>query len=164
MPYKQVKKDLNGKINSNEKNGLVCVMCRRKLCNYCDLFNFQSIYFLYCASNGLTINRLAINRHTTNDVHTNSNWDILKAHLNNIIRTHIPSRKSSGKPELPWLGSKLRRAIRRKNKLYCKARRSKNDQQWQHYRQAKRDVQRALHHAERNYIDNILGAGGGPSW
>ena len=90
----------------------------------------------------------------TNDVHTN--WDILKAHLNNIISTHIPSRKSSGKPELPWLESKLRRAITRKKKLYFKARRSKNDQQWQHYKQAKRDVQRALHHAERNYINNIL--------
>jgi len=90
----------------------------------------------------------------TNDVHTN--WDTLKDHLNNIISTHVPSRKSSGKPELPWLGHKLRRAIKRKNKLYFKARKSRNHQQWQKYKQAKRDVQRAIHHAERNYINNIL--------
>ncbi len=90
----------------------------------------------------------------TRDVHRN--WDTLKARINTIISTHVPSKRSSGKAHLPWLNITLRRAIRRNNRLYCKPRRSKNPNTLKRFREAKRSVQRALHHTEWDYINNSL--------
>ena len=58
---------------------------------------------------------------------------------------------SSTRTNVPWLTPPLRKLINRKNKLYNKARKSRQLQLWAKYKCVKWDTQKALRKAEWTY-------------
>lgn len=84
------------------------------------------------------------------------NWKSLKDHIFTTMDSHVPSKMSKSRSDLPWLTTSLKRIIRRKNKLYAKAKKSKNSELLSKYKSMKRHTQKALRNAEWNYINNIL--------
>ncbi len=75
----------------------------------------------------------------------NENWKSLRGHIEKIMSSHVPSRMSKTKLDLPWLILPHKQALRRKNKPY--ARKSKNDT-WNKFKEARRSTQRGLRKAE----------------
>jgi len=84
------------------------------------------------------------------------NWELLKNHINAMLKKHIPSKLSSQKHQNPWLTTPIKKAIRKKNKLYFKARKTHNKDLWTKYKAAKQQVQKQIRKAEFDYINNIL--------
>ncbi|XP_021351587.1 uncharacterized protein LOC110449208 [Mizuhopecten yessoensis] len=88
------------------------------------------------------------------------NWTEFKNGLNSIIDERIPSKLTSTKPnQLPWVGRPERRLIKRKHRLYNKARKSGKDADWRAYRVHKRETQKALRTAEWSHLERTLQAG-----
>ena len=95
----------------------------------------------------------------TSNINKNSvdaNWTTLKKGLTRIMDRHIPSKLTSARSNLPWFGRSLKKKIKKKHKLYQKARSSKSAHAWDKYRQHKRETQKALRSAELNYVKNML--------
>ena len=60
-----------------------------------------------------------------------SMWEIFKTTLSNSMEKNIPSKLvSKKKNSRPWINTATRRALRNKQKLYRKAKRSGNDEDW----------------------------------
>ena len=57
------------------------------------------------------------------------NWNNFKQHIDSLL-TRIPSKTISGKNHLPWLTPKLKKLVKKKNKLYFIARASKSAEDW----------------------------------
>ena len=45
----------------------------------------------------------------------------------------IPSKTTSTRHNLPWLNAKLKRMIKKKQRMYNKAKKSKKNKDWEHY-------------------------------
>jgi hypothetical protein len=70
-----------------------------------------------------------------------NNWTQFKSFVLDIISKFVPSKTSSNRITLPWLTPQLRKAINKKNKLYFKARRTKQSDLWTRYKACKRETQ-----------------------
>ena len=84
------------------------------------------------------------------------NWTLFKEQVLGTISRNVPSKMSSTRTNVPWLTPPLRKLINRKNKLYYKARKSRQPQLWAKYKCVKRDTQKALRKAEWTYMNEIL--------
>ena len=89
---------------------------------------------------------------------TNKNWTAFKESLTDAIKKHIPTRISKRKRELPWKNPEIRHALRRKDRLYRKARRSKNKHDWTTYCHYRQHIQKLLRTAHDTYIRDVIGA------
>jgi hypothetical protein len=69
---------------------------------------------------------------------------------------HIPSSMSKPVKDLPWFTPDLRRATRKKHKLYNKAKKSKSDKDWSTYHQHKKSTQKAINKSHWSYVHGIL--------
>jgi hypothetical protein len=68
----------------------------------------------------------------------------------------IPSKITSTRHNLPWLNTKLKRMIKKKQRMYNKAKKSKKNKDWEHYNTFKKETRKALRSARWNYINKIL--------
>ena len=75
---------------------------------------------------------------------TNESWLFFKKGLLNIMEKHVPSSLTSTRHNLPWLHRHLKKCIKKKHKLFKKAKTSKSDQAWKKYRKHKRGTQKVL--------------------
>ena len=87
-----------------------------------------------------------------------SSLTVFKESLTDVIKNHIPTRISKRKRELPWINPEIRRALRRKNHLYRKARRSKNKHDWTTYCHYRQHTQKLLRTAHDTYVRDVIGA------
>jgi len=85
-----------------------------------------------------------------------TNWEEIKGHLHKMMSKYIPSRMKSTRQNLPWLTVELKRMCRRKQRLYNKARESKDKSQWKAYQKLKKKLKQEIRSAHRNYINGIL--------
>jgi hypothetical protein len=77
-------------------------------------------------------------------------------HINSCLAKHVPSATSKASKDSPWFTHKLRRAVRRKHRLYTKARSTNSDQSWAKYKEAKKHTQNAIKKAHWDYVNNVL--------
>ena len=56
-----------------------------------------------------------------------SNWTFFKNTLLNAVDKHVPSKMSPSKVSLPWITKSLKRHMRKRDRLYKKAKRSGNN-------------------------------------
>ena len=68
----------------------------------------------------------------------------------------IPSKLATSRSNLPWMTTKLRRIIKKKHKLYQKAKKSKKDHDWAVYKKHKSSSQKAMRNAQWDYINNVI--------
>ena len=57
---------------------------------------------------------------TSEDTDIEEDWKLFKSALKTSVDRNIPSKMVSGRSKLPWLSARLRRLIRRKNRIHAK--------------------------------------------
>ena len=85
-----------------------------------------------------------------------NNWTSFKSHVLDIISKHVPYKLCSNRLKLPWLTPQLRKPINKRNKLYFKARRTKQPELWAKYKTCKRETQNTLRKAEWMHMNDII--------
>ena len=86
----------------------------------------------------------------------NTLWSTFKSLLNKSIDQHIPSFKLKSKNSLPWLTPQLKKLLKRKQRLYKKAR-SSND--WSPFRKYQKYCRQQMRRAEWQYINGKIQEG-----
>ena len=83
-------------------------------------------------------------------------WDTFKTGLLQTVNDYVPSKMFRTNSSTPWIRGKVKRALKRKARLYRKAKKTKN---WTRYRQYQRECKRELRKAEWTYINNTINEG-----
>ena len=86
----------------------------------------------------------------------NEKWLRLKSILMDCLNKFVPTKLTSKRQNLPWLNKSLRKAIRKKARLYNRAKTSKRPDLWAKYKLQKRDTQRNLRRARWSFINDKL--------
>ena len=78
--------------------------------------------------------------------------------ITELFDTCFPLRtvKHGYKTRKPWLTEGLKKSIKRKNKLYHRKQKSKNEEHVQLYKQYRNKLNKLLHLAEQQHYDNLL--------
>ncbi|XP_072024943.1 uncharacterized protein [Amphiura filiformis] len=64
---------------------------------------------------------------------------------------------SSGKRHLPWVTPDIKRQMRKRDKLHCRARKQQNSTSWKLFRQYRNKVASRVHSAHEDYVNNVVG-------
>ena len=83
-------------------------------------------------------------------------WNTFKGDLNTGINENIPSKMKKSKQSTPWITRNLKRQMKRKARLFKKAKRTKN---WTQYRKFQKECKRQLRQAEWTYINTVINEG-----
>ena len=83
-------------------------------------------------------------------------WDTFKTDLMQTINENVPSKMFRSNTSTPWIRGKAKRVLRRKARLYKRAKKTKN---WTRYRKFQCESKRELRKAEWSYINNKINDG-----
>ena len=72
------------------------------------------------------------------------------------IERFIPTKMTKTKYSLPWIDSSIRRLIRKREKLYFRARKSSSHDVKNHYKRFRAHVQKVIRDAYWKHISNIF--------
>ena len=89
-------------------------------------------------------------------VDVNEMWNEFKTVLLNAVNKLIPSKMTKGKLGYPWIDSRIRALIRKKEKLYHIARRADNESLKSRYKRLRAQVQKEMRDAYWRYVSNIF--------
>jgi hypothetical protein len=84
------------------------------------------------------------------------NWALFKNFIFKSMDKFIPSKMTTSRYNLPWLTTPLKRQIKKKQKLYNKARSSKSPEDWAKYKRHKKGTQSAIKKSHWTYVETIL--------
>jgi hypothetical protein len=84
------------------------------------------------------------------------NWNLFKTTLTSLMDKHIPHKMLSGKFHLPWLTKEIMRAIRKKQRIYNKAKKSNKEKDWEKFRSIRKYIKKQLVKSYWDYINKIL--------
>ena len=84
------------------------------------------------------------------------NWNLFKNAITDSIKKHIPSKKINGKHSLPWITTTIRKMIRKKQRLYNKAKSSSDPIHWHKFRALRKYVKRQIQEEHNRYIMNLF--------
>ena len=65
-------------------------------------------------------------KHNSSDFSVDENWNHFKLKVQQAIDKHVPQKQVKPNRKLPWITTKLKRMIRKRERLFKKARRSIN--------------------------------------
>ncbi len=94
-----------------------------------------------------------------NSPETNSiddNWTFFKSTISQAM-DKIPHKMSSGKPSHPYITKDIIRLMNKRDRLYKKARRTKNQRTWCNYKATRNEVQRMIARSHNKYMNEIIG-------
>ena len=83
-------------------------------------------------------------------------WNLLKQGISVCLDSDVPSKLTSKRHNLPWLNRKLINKIRRKHKLYQKAKQTQHKEDWDKYKLHKSATQREVRKAHWDYVNKTL--------
>ena len=86
----------------------------------------------------------------------NDMWVSFKSKVLEAIERFIPTKMTKTKYSLPWIDSSIKRLIRKRDKLYFRARRSSSPDIKNHYKRFRAHVQKAIRDAYWKHISNIF--------
>ena len=84
------------------------------------------------------------------------NWNDFKNTLYKVMTTTIPRKNLTSRTNVPWMTYKIRREIRRKQRLYNKARRTNNENDWKNFKEARRVTKASLENSHNEYVMSLL--------
>ena len=64
-------------------------------------------------------------------------WNFLKKEIENIIVTNVPPKTTSSRQHQPWINTKTKRLLRKKQRWYQKAKDFNDPKIWKTYRNIK---------------------------
>ena len=83
-------------------------------------------------------------------------WDIFKKDLMIAINANIPTKLKTSKRSVPWITRDVKRTLRRKARLFKKA---KKTNKWSTYRKCQRECKQKLRKAEWQHINKVINEG-----
>lgn len=86
----------------------------------------------------------------------NDAWLLFKQELSRAMDSFIPSKMSSSRFSYPWIDASLRRQVRKKQRLYNKAKHSSDPDHQSAFRKFRRELDRSIRIAYRSYLQNII--------
>ena len=87
------------------------------------------------------------------------NWDLFCTKLKQIQKTHIPTKTTSTRYNVPWLSPSLKRLCARKRRLYNRAKKSKKPTDRAAWKAIQNRTRDELRKAHWSYVNNILSEG-----
>ena len=100
-----------------------------------------------------------LNNELTDEIICQSNVDELWNHFidtaNKSMDANIPSKMTSSKPSVPWINPTIKRSIRKKRKLYDKARRTGDFELWDKFKDLRRKTDRQMRKLHREHFGDI---------
>jgi len=79
-------------------------------------------------------------------------WSIFKQKIHTTIEKRVPTKQSSSRHTNPWMTTHIKRAIRRKQRAYRKARASGKKRDRDRYRRLQHEVKSMTKRANRDYL------------
>ena len=68
----------------------------------------------------------------------------------------VPKKQISGRRKIPWLTSEIKRLIKKKHRLYRKAKINDHPEDWQSFRDQRKFVQKAMKKSHMDYLNNMF--------
>jgi hypothetical protein len=92
----------------------------------------------------------------TNKETSNNIWQTFKRKLFSSLDENIPSKTIKSNNNLPWINHKVRKMMKRKQRLYNQAKKTKK---WNNYRQCQKECKKQIRKAEWDYINITINEG-----
>ncbi len=92
----------------------------------------------------------------TIDTDVNDLWNQITSKLHSVMDTMVPSKLSSTRFSQPWITNHLKSLSRKKKRAFRRARKSKKNSDWAHYKNLKKIMQRDCKSAYHTYISDML--------
>ena len=86
----------------------------------------------------------------------NDMWVKFKTGFVEAVERFIPSKMTEIKYSVPWIDLTIKRLVKKRNKLYLRARKSKDPDVKIHYKRFRAHVQKVLRDAFWKYVSNIF--------
>jgi hypothetical protein len=86
----------------------------------------------------------------------NTLWTIFKKKCSDTIDEFVPSKLTSTRFNQPWCNRLIRRLARKKKRAYRKARKSKNQTDWDIYRSIQKQNQQKCRETRNEYVRNMV--------
>ena len=83
-------------------------------------------------------------------------WDFIKSEIQKIIQNNVPSKITSSKQHQPWINTKTKQLLRKKERWYSKAKKINNETTWKTYKKIKNQCQNACRQTHNQYLDSIF--------
>jgi len=83
-------------------------------------------------------------------------WSTFRDSLSNTMKRNIPTFTLKQSQSLPWLNASIKRLLRRKKRLFQRA---KSSNSWSPYRHFQKHCRKEMRRAEWRYINNTIQAG-----
>ena len=86
----------------------------------------------------------------------NDKWNIVNSEVTNIINKNVPHLFTSSRHNLPWFTKNLKKLCKRKQRLYNKAKTTRNQDDWQEFCDIRKNVHTQLRSARVWHISQFL--------
>ena len=87
---------------------------------------------------------------TKNDI--NTNWCTTKSILNNLLNDYVPHRTTKYRHNLPWITNEIKRSMRKRDRLFLRARKSNSNTDWSNFRNS---VAKSIISSHKNNINLV---------
>jgi len=85
-----------------------------------------------------------------------SNWLQLKEILLHLVELYVPHKTINPYKDLPWMNINIKAQMRKRRKLYNKARRTQSPSDWTQYKSLRNAVNKSLKQAHVNYCQHLF--------
>ena len=96
-----------------------------------------------------------LSNHSTNDP-VNVLWKVVKKNIETLISDHVPTKLSSSKTHKPWVTTKTKRLLRKKQRYYQKVKKHFSSRLLAKYKEVKKECQRECRRAYSDFINSIV--------
>ena len=83
-------------------------------------------------------------------------WKSIKENLNLLMEDNVPNKISSSKNHQPWITTKTKQLLRRKHRLFKKARQHNSERLWKKYKATKKECQKECRRAHSNFVNAMF--------
>ncbi len=87
----------------------------------------------------------------------NENWTLFRSKVLEAMDKFIPSKMSRSRRNLPWITKTIKRLMRKRDRLFSKARKSKKEKDWGAYRRFRNHLAKTIKLSYHDYINNVIG-------
>ena len=84
------------------------------------------------------------------------NCKFIEHEIKTIIDEEIPSKVSKARVSYPWITPEVKKALRIRDRLYKKAKRSKSPHMWNNFKQARQRAKKVIRSSHASYISKTI--------
>ncbi|XP_072046406.1 uncharacterized protein [Amphiura filiformis] len=88
------------------------------------------------------------------EVDVNGLWNEFKVNLSSAVDKHVPAKMVRKRQSTPWISHNLKRLHKRKQRAYNRAKKTGTQEDWEKFRQLRKQIKKASRKAYKNYINN----------